>query len=72
MQYNVIYMIRNNPNLYRYLKYNSYWFKELIRNPDSIKMMEISMKKEYKLTASDKLKKVNDNINMIKAFMEII
>lgn len=72
MQFNVIYAVRNNPNLYRYLKYNSYWFKELIRNPGSIKQMEAEMKKAYKLTASDKLKKVNDNINMIKAFMEIV
>ena len=72
MQFNVIYTIRTNPNLYRYLKYHSYWFKELIRNPNSVRQMENEMKKEYKLTASDKLKKVSDNINMIKAFMEII
>ena len=72
MQYNVLYIIRNNPNLYHYLKYHSYWFKQLIRNPNSIKNMEAEMKKEYKLTASDKLRKVSDNINLIKAFMEIV
>ena len=72
MQFNVLFMIRNNPNLYNYLKYNSYWYKELIRNPNIVKYMSEEMKKEYKLTPSDKLKKVSDNINMIKAFMEIV
>ena len=72
MQFDIIYTIRNNPNFYNYLKYHSYWYKELIRNPSSIKYMEEEMKKEYKLTASDKLKKVNDNISLIKAFMEIV
>ena len=72
MQYNVLHIIRNNPNLYHYLKYHSYWFKQLILNPNSIKNMEAEMKKEYKLTASDKLRKVSDNINLIKAFMEIV
>lgn len=58
--------------LNQYLKYNSYWYKELIRNPSSIKKLEQEMKKEYKLTAEDKITKLSDRMNMISSFLEIM
>ena len=58
--------------LNQYLKYNSYWYKELIRNPSSIKKLEQEMKKEYKLTAEDKITKLSDRMNMILSFLEIM
>jgi len=72
MKYNLLQMLRNNPPLYHYLKYNSYWYKELYRNPSSIKTLEQEMKKEYKLTAEDKISKLNDRINMIASFLDVL
>ncbi len=64
--------IDNNPNLKRYLKENSYWYNILNRNPSYIKFMEEEMRKKYKLTTEDKLKKMNNNITLIKEFLDII
>ena len=72
MQIDLIYKLRSNPPLYHYLKYNSYWYKELIRNPSSIKSLESEMKKEYKLTTEDKISKLNDRISMISSFLDVL
>lgn len=72
MKYNLIYTLKSNPLLYNYLKYNSYWYKELIRNPSSIKQLEAEMKKEYKLTTEDKINKLNDRISMIASFLDVL
>ena len=49
MQADTLILIRSDPRLNMYLKYNSYWYKELIRNPASITLLEEEMKKEFKL-----------------------
>lgn len=72
MNIDVIYKIRANPRYYHYLKYHSYFYKDLIRNPDNFKVIEQKMKSEYKMTGEDKLKKLNDNIKLIKAFMDVM
>lgn len=64
--------LRNNPPLYHYLKYHSYWYKELNRNPSSIKDLEREMKKEYKLTTEDKISKLSDRINFIASFLDVL
>ena len=72
MKLNLVHYIRNNPPLYHYLKYHSYWYKELNRNPSSLRALEQEMKKAYKLTAEDKISKINDRINMIASFLDIL
>jgi hypothetical protein len=72
MRSDILIKIRSDPNLYKYLKYNSYWYKDLIRNPDSIKEVEEAMKKEYKLTTADKLNEINNKMNTLKMFLEIM
>lgn len=64
--------IDQNPNLKRYLKEHSYWYKYLNRDPRSLKAMEDAMKKEYKLTAEDKLEKLNKNISLVYSFLDIL
>lgn len=64
--------IDNNPNLKRFLKENSYWYNYLNRNPNSIKYMEEEMKKRFNLTPEDKLKKMNNNITIVKEFLDIL
>lgn len=72
MKYELVQTIRNNPMLNQYLKYNSYWYKTLIRNPSTIKNLEQEMKKEYKLTAEDKISKLSERMNMITSFLEVM
>lgn len=72
MNYELVQRIRSNPLLNQYLKYNSYWYKELIRSPSSIKKMEQEMKKEYKLTTEDKIGKLSEQMNMITSFLDIL
>lgn len=72
MRLDIIQSIRNNPPLYHYLRYHSYWYKELNRNPSSLKVLEQEMKKEYKLTTEDKINKLSDRINMMVSFLDIL
>ena len=66
------YKINNDINLKMYLRENSYWYKDLNRNPDSFKYFVQEMKEKYKLTTSDKIDKTIDNINMVKTFLDVL
>ena len=72
MRTDILIKIRNNPNLYTYIKYHSYWYKELMRNPNSLSVMETEMKKEYKLTTGDKINKLNERMQMIRTFFDVL
>ena len=72
MRTDIVLRIRANPNLNNYLKYHSYWYKELLRNPANLSIMEEEMKKEFKLTAGDKISRVNEKMEMIRTFLEVI
>lgn len=65
-------IIDQNPNLKRYLKEHSYWYKYLNRDPKALKTMDEAMRKEYKLTAKDKLEKLNQNISLVYSFLDIL
>lgn len=64
--------IRNNPYLYRYLRDNSSWYKALNRDPNSIKQMESEMKSAYKLNLTDKIDNLNQKMEMIRTFIDIL
>ncbi len=64
--------IRNNPNLYRYLRENSYWYKYLNRSPAFIKEMEQEMKSRYKLTPEDKMEKFSSRLDMITSIIDVL
>ena len=64
--------IRTDPNIYRYLRENSYWYKYLNRDPLSIKKLEEEMKNKYKLTAKDKIEKLSNSINLISNFIDVL
>ena len=72
MRIDLLQSIRSNPPLNHYLRYHSYWYKELIRNPSSLKELEQEMKKEYKLTTEDKINKLNERMNMITSFLNVL
>lgn len=64
--------VRSNPNIYRYLREYSYWYKYLNRNPESIKDLEKEMKNKYKLRAEDRLESINNSISLLHSFMDIL
>lgn len=65
-------IVRSNPNIYRFLREESYWYKYLNRNPDSLKDLEKAMKNKYKLTAEDRLEKVGNSISLLHSFMDVL
>ena len=72
MQVETLLKIKSNPNLYRYLRENSYWYKYLNRSPLFLKEMEEEMKEKYRLRPTDKLENVSNTIKMIESFLEIM
>lgn len=64
--------IKSNPNLYRYLRENSQWYKELNRYNDAVKRLEEEMKMVYKLNPSDKIDQISQKIQMLRTFMDIL
>lgn len=67
-----IYKIRENINLYQYLKYNSYLYKDIIRGTINIKELNKKMKIDLNQTPVDKLKEMNNKIELINTFINII
>ncbi len=63
--------IRNNPNLYRYLRENSHWYKYLNRSPYFLKEIEAEMKSRYKLTPVDKIEKFSNRLDMITSIIDV-
>lgn len=64
--------IKSNPNLYRYLRENSYWYKYLNRSPLFIKQLEEEMKEKYRLRSVDKIENISNIMKMIESFLEVM
>jgi len=72
MDINTQYKIKSNLNNLRYLRENSYWYKYLNRSGLNLKPFEEEMKKSYKLTSEDRMKKMADGINSLSKIMDIL
>lgn len=66
------YKIKSNLNNLRYLREKSYWYKYLNRSGVNLKYFEDEMKKTYKITSEDKMKKMVDGINQLSKIMDIL
>ena len=64
--------IKSDPNLYRYLRENSYWYKYLNRSPIFLKHLEEEMKEKYRLRSVDKIENISNSLNLIKSFLEVM
>ena len=72
MNIKIQFMLDNDPLLKRYLKEHSYYYKNIIRNPEYIyKIIEL-MKKEYHLTSIDKLDTIKNNLSMFNTFVDVL
>ena len=72
MNVKIQFLLDSNPLIKRYLREHSNYYKNIIRNPESIKNIIDLMKKDYNLTFSDKLSKIKDNLGMVNSLMDII
>lgn len=72
MKLDIQFKIKNNSYLKKYIRENSYWYKYLNRNPNLINEMELKMKETYKLTGADKLNEINEKLELIKTFMNVL
>ncbi len=72
MQLDLQIELRKDEKMARFLKENSYWIKELNRNPDSYKKFVSEMKAKYKLRTADKVSEVIDNIDLISTVLQTL
>lgn len=64
--------IKSDPNLYRYLRENSYWYKYLNRSPIFLRRLEEEMKEKYRLRSVDKIENISNTMKMIQSFLEVM
>lgn len=72
MTLDIQYRINTSSELKRFLRENSYWYKELNRNPSSFSSLILEMKDKYKLNPSDKINKFINNITLIQNFLDVL
>lgn len=72
MQLSIQMELEKNPKMANYLKLNSYWYKELNRNPANYKRFVEEMKIKYKLRTTDKVSEVIDNIDLISTILQTL
>ena len=71
MRFDILMNINNDPKQKQFLRGNSYWYKYLNRNSTYYKDFINDMKQKYKLTTTDKINKISDNLNMIRTFLDV-
>ena len=64
--------IKKDKKMWELLKYNSYWLKELNRDPSNVKLYKDDMKVKYKLRATDKINDAIDNIDLISNVLSVL
>ena len=70
MRYEIKEKIYNDPNMFRFLRENSNWYKLLNRGVP-LARMENEMKERYGLRFRDKVDKVGTGVSLLKAFMDV-
>ena len=71
MKLETIMNINANPKQKQFLRENSYWYKYLNRSNNYYKAFINNMKQKYKLTPSDKINEIINDINMLRTFLEV-
>ena len=65
-------IIKQDPNIYRYLRENPSWYKYLNRDGSNLKYLVKDMKEKYKLTPKDKIERLSTSINMINTLIDVL
>ena len=72
MNLDLQFKIKNNPNMLRYLRENSNWYKYLNRNPESINLFNEEMKERYKLRPGDRINNFVDKLDLLSSFINVL
>ncbi len=72
MSYDVWYRIDNDINLKKFLRENSYWYKQLNRDSRNFNSFVSEMKVKYKLTTEDRINKMVDGMGMIQSLLDVL
>ncbi len=72
MNIDVQYKVNSSPNLKKYLRENSFWYKHLNRDPKNLEIMSNEMRERYKLRLEDKFEQFLEKIHLIQSFFEIL
>ena len=65
-------LLDSNINYKNYLRYNSYWYKTLIRDENKINDFIKEYKEKNKLRVSDKIESLFDKVNMVTNFINVL
>lgn len=72
MKIDVQFKIKNDPMLQKYIRENSYWYKNLNRNPELLNTLVDEMKERYKLTTADKINSFGEKLDLIRTFINVL
>lgn len=64
--------IRNNPYIYRFLREESYYNRDLYLRKNYLKEIENLAKEKYGMTFPDRLQKVVDKAQLLKTILDVI
>ena len=69
MELSILFKIKQNEKLYRYLRQNSLWYKYLNRDSNNYKMLLEEYKKVNRINTTNK---INETIDNIVAYLSLI
>ena len=68
----VLYELKKDEKMHKYLHENSEWYKALNRDPTNYQKFVKAMKKKYHLYLTDKISDTIDNIDLISTVIQTI
>lgn len=71
MQLDIQMKLKQEKNMFQYLKENSYWVKNLNRSSLAYSSFVEAMKDLYHLRTTDKISDAIDNIDLISSFLGV-
>jgi hypothetical protein len=72
MVLDIQFKLKSNPNLLRYIRENSHWYKKLNREPESYSILTEEMKEKYKIRPSDKINNILEQIKLVQSLMGVM
>lgn len=72
MNLDIQYKLNSNNNYIRYIRQNSYWYKQLNRNPLLFDEFVDQMKEAYKLRTTDKINNTLEKIQLVQSFLSLL
>jgi hypothetical protein len=62
--------LTNNPQLARFVRYNSMWYRYLTREPEKIREIDKEARKFYGKTLPQRIERINSQVQMAGMLMQ--